>query len=90
MHAWRYLDAYRLHVNKMLVISVHFDQLVVSTAFDDFSFVHYAYYVCVSDCRQPVGDYKCGSVFHESVEGFLNEFFALAVKSRCSFVKNKY
>ena len=79
-----------LHVVKLPVIAVAFEQFVVRSAFHYPPFVQHVYLVGVLDGRQAMGYGYCGARFHETFEGFLHKALAFGVECRSGLVENEY
>ena len=58
-------------------------------AFDDFAFVHDAYFVGVADGRQAVGDDDGGTVAHKVFKRFLHETFRFGIEGGGGFVEDE-
>ena len=72
LKVWLLSHVDELAVVEMVVKTVFFHQILVSTLFDDPAVFHDEDPVCIADGRKTMGNDETGTALHELVKGFLD------------------
>ena len=78
-----------LHVVEAFIVAVLRYELVVLTAFHNFTFVDDMYDVCILDSRESMSNGDGGSALHQTVQSLLHEVLAFRIEGRCGLVQNE-
>ena len=83
-----YVD--ELTIIKMVVKTVFFHQIFVSTLFDDLPVFHDEDPVCIADGRKTMGNDEAGTALHELVKGFLDLQLGTGIDAGGGFIQDQH
>ncbi len=64
-------------------------QSLVCSSFYDRAFVHYYYFICISNSGKPVCNNYRSAVFHQFGQGFLHHLFAFSIQGGRRFIQDQ-
>ena len=78
-----------LNEGKPGVNSSKVKQFLVITSLHNLAMMHDKNLIGVANSTQPVGDDKTGTVRHQSLQGFLDQFFRRRIDTGSSLIQNQ-